>query len=243
MGLLTPIIGKKDILSVLAIGFIVGLVGGGFFLSPIYQKIPYIAGAMQELIGEDNETIEIEVSLVVNQTKLVSELKQKEGVISVVNKGIVLQTDPFSEGRKSIIEEKIPVVDKKFENFSVDKNGFISINFTEGHDPNNAIETLKEWLMYSSEINVKYALININITAKSSSVDEITKYLNSENIVVKTIQGPVQSAINNTKNSMLDSNSFILVSGIVGLIVALISIFFDNITEVIRKFIKKIRKK
>ncbi|WP_225370647.1 hypothetical protein [Methanobrevibacter arboriphilus] len=31
MGLLTPIIGKKDIISVLAIGFVVGLVGGTFF--------------------------------------------------------------------------------------------------------------------------------------------------------------------------------------------------------------------
>ncbi|RBQ22539.1 hypothetical protein ALNOE001_17350 [Candidatus Methanobinarius endosymbioticus] len=241
MGLLTPIIGKKDIISVLVIGFVVGLVGGVFFVSPIYQDIPYVAGSIQEVINGDNETIEVEVSPVFNQTKIVSELKQKEGVMSVSNKGVVLQTDPFSDERKAIIEEKIPYIDNNFNKFLVDKKGIMAINFTQGLDPNQAINTLKEWLMYSSEINVKYGLINMNINVKSYNVDEVTKYLNSENIVVKSVEGPVHNAINDTKNSMLDSNSIIFLSGIIGLIVALISIFLDKITATIRKFIIKIR--
>ncbi|WP_042703886.1 hypothetical protein [Methanobrevibacter arboriphilus] len=100
MGLLTPIIGKKDIISVLAIGFIVGLVGGTFFISPIYQEMPYVVGSVYETIGDNNETITAELSPSIDENSLITELKQKEGVISVSNKGIVLKTDPFPEDRK-----------------------------------------------------------------------------------------------------------------------------------------------
>ncbi len=241
MGLLTPIIGKKDILSVLAIGFVVGLVGGTFFITPIYQEMPYVVGSIYETIGENNETIIIEVSPSVDRNKLISELNQKEGVISVINKGIILKTDPFSESTKQIIEDKVPIVDENFKNYSVNTEGLISINFTHNYDPSKAISTLTEWLMYSSGINVKYSSVIININAKSNSVNEVTDYLHSNNIVISSINGPVQSAINNTKMSMLDNNYVILISGIIGLVVALISIFFDNILEGIRRFIAKIK--
>lgn len=241
MGLLTPIIGKKDIISVLAIGFVVGLVGGTFFISPIYQEMPYVVGSVYETIGDNNETITAELSPSIDENSLITELKQKEGVISVSNKGIVLKTDPFPEDRKKIIEEKIPIVDENFKNFSVQTGGLISINFTGNYDPSTAIDTLSEWLMYSSGINVKYSSVIIQINAKSNSVNEITDYLESKNIVVNSIDGPVQNAINSTKESMIDTNYMILISGIIGVIVAIISIFFDNITEGIRRIIIKIR--
>jgi len=241
MGLLTPIIGKKDIISVLAIGFVVGLVGGTFFITPIYQEMPYVIGSLYETIGDNNETIIIEVSPAVDKNSLISELKQKEGVLSVSNKGIILKTDPFSEDRKKIIEEKIPIIDENFKNFSVQNNGLISINFTSDYDPNKAIDTLSEWLMYSSEINVKYSSVIIEINSKSNSVDEITKYLDSKNIVINSIKGPVQNAINSTKESMIDTNYIILISGLIGVIIAVVSIFFDIITEGIRKLITQIR--
>ncbi|WP_042703884.1 hypothetical protein [Methanobrevibacter arboriphilus] len=95
--------------------------------------------------------------------------------------------------------------------------------------------------MYSSGINVKYSSVIIQINAKSNSVNEITDYLESKNIVVNSIDGPVQNAINSTKESMIDTNYMILISGIIGVIVAIISIFFDNITEGIRRIIIKIR--
>ena len=38
--LLTPYIGKKNFISVLMLGLVVGLVGGAFLLSPIVDDIP-----------------------------------------------------------------------------------------------------------------------------------------------------------------------------------------------------------
>lgn len=243
MGLLTPIIGKKDILSVLAIGFVVGIVGGAFFITPIYEEIPNVVGTVQQTITGENEKINIEVSPIVDIDKLMTDLNKTNGVISIINKGIDVKTDPFSTERKNIIEEKIPIVDKNFENFSVNKSGMISINFTKDYNPSTALKTLSDWLMYSAGINTKYSLIKIQIIAEPSEVDNIVQFLHSENIVVTSIEGPVQNAVNNTKNSMLDNGLVVLIAGIIGIIVALVGIFFDNIFTVIRNFIKKIRKR
>ena len=243
MGLLTPIIGKKDIISVLAIGFIVGLVGGLFFITPIYQELPYVVGTIQETFNGEDEKINIEVSPIVDIDALLKELNNTDEVISVYNKGIIIKTDPFPNYRKKIIEEKIPIVDKNFNNFSINESGEIHIYFNEWHDPNKAIKTLADWLMYTGEINTRYSLIYIEITAKPSDVDKIVEFLHSENIAVTSIEGPVESAVTNTKNIMPDNNIAILFCGIIGVIVGLISIYIDEIGPAFKRIISKIRKK
>ena len=241
MGLLIPIVGNKDIISVLAIGFIVGLVGGAFFVTPIYQEIPYVVGSIVETFTGDNELINIEVSPIVDLNKLLIDLNETEGIISIIHKGVEVKTDPFSSGRKKIIEEKLPIVDKNFNNFSVNETGVIYLNVPEGYEPHAAIKKLGDWLMYTGEINIRYTLIHIQIEAKPSNVDDIVKFLNSENIVVTSIEGPVEDSINNTKNLMLDNNYIIVLSGFFGVIIALISIYIDDIRPVVKRFLDKIK--
>ncbi|MBZ9570886.1 hypothetical protein KQY27_04925 [Methanobrevibacter sp. TMH8] len=243
MGLLTPIIGKKDVISVLTIGFVVGLVGGAFFVTPVYQELPNVVEAVYETFTNDTASINIEVSPYVNLNELTKNLNKTDGVISIVNKGIVVKTDSFSTSRKKIIEEKIPIVDENFENFSVNESGLISINFTENYNPTTALKTLSDWLMYTGGINTRYSLVNIEITAEPSKADDVVEYLHSNDIVVKSVNGSVEDAINNTKNSMVDNNIVILLSGVFGVILALISIFFDKIRDGIKKFIKKIKER
>jgi len=242
MGLLTPIVGNKDIISVLTIGFIVGLVGGAFFITPIYQEIPYVVGSIEKTFTGTNERLNIEVSPIVDLNKLLKDLNKTEGVVSVANKGVVIKTDPFSNSRKKNIEDKLLIVDKNFKNFSVNETGVISISITDGHNPHDAIKTLGDWLMYTGGINIKYSLIHIQIEVKPSNVDDIVKFLNSENIVVTSIEGPVENSINNTKNIMLDNNFVIVLSGFFGVIIALISIFIDDIRPVVNRFVDKIKK-
>jgi len=240
MGLLTPIVGKKDIISVLAIGCIVGLVGGLFFITPIYQEIPYVVGSVHEAFNGEDETINIEVSPIVDLNKLLTQLNDTEEVLSVTNKGIVIKTDPFPLYRKKIIEDKIPIVDKDFKNFSINESGEIYIYFTENRDSKAAIKILADWLMYTGEINTRYSLIYIEITTKPSDVDEIVKFLNSENIAVTSVEGPVETAIDNAKNLMPDNNFAIFLCGVIGVIIALISIYIDEIVPTFKKLISKI---
>ena len=41
--LLTPLIGKKNLIFVIALGFTVGAVGGAFFIAPVFDDIPDMA--------------------------------------------------------------------------------------------------------------------------------------------------------------------------------------------------------
>ncbi|MGP8023720.1 MAG: hypothetical protein ACLPHE_06830, partial [Methanobacterium sp.] len=62
IALLTPIIGKKNLLFVLSIGFVVGLVGGGFLIAPLYNDVPDIARSIYTLNDGGTEIINVNIS-------------------------------------------------------------------------------------------------------------------------------------------------------------------------------------
>ena len=41
MGILSPYVGRKEIVSIIIIGFVLGAIGGYFFIDPIYDESPY----------------------------------------------------------------------------------------------------------------------------------------------------------------------------------------------------------
>ena len=233
MGLLTPMIGKKSFLSVAAMGLIVGLIGGGIFIAPVYDELPYVAGSAQQIIT-DTEVINIEISTRINASELIKEIKKVDGVISVENNGLFLETTPFSNERKKIIEKKIPIVDENFKSWSVNSSGIININITEGYDANNAIKILSDWLIYTAEIDTKYSVIKIKICAEANKVNDILNYLESKEIVVSSVEGPVQGTVDNTKNTMLDRNIIIFLMGVLGVLIAVFGIYFDETIEFLK---------
>jgi len=236
MGLLTPMIDRKGFLSVVATGFIVGLVGGGFFIAPVYNELPYVVGSAQQILG-DSEAVYIETSTYINVTDLIKQIKEVDGVISVENEGIFLVTTNFSNERKKIIEEKIPIVDENFKSWYVDSAGVININITEGYDPNDAIKTLSDWLVYTADIQTKYSLVKLKINVESNKVNDFLSYLESKEIVISSVEGPVQGAVNSTKNNMPDSIVIVFFMGILGLMVTLFGIYFDETI----KFLKELK--
>lgn len=228
MGLLAPMIGKKGLVSVLVISFIIGLVAGAYFLSPLYEELPYVIGSTNQAFNGESEIIDIDLSTKRNASNIIKNLSTIKGVNSVKNNGIFLETSKFSEGRKKIIEDKVAIVDENFKSWNVDSNGIININITEGYDANEAIAILSEWLMYSAGIQTKYSLIKIQIYADASESQNVLDYLESQSIVVSSVKGPVHDSIENTKKNMPDRNVIIFLCGILGLIIGLIGVYFDE---------------
>jgi hypothetical protein len=229
MGLLTPMIGKRSIISVVVIGFIIGLVGGGFFISPIYEDLPYVAGSFQQLFDGDNEHIIIDVSSTTDLDKFINELKNTKGVISVSYKSFSMSTTNFSKERKEIIKNYMPKFSKNFKSWDVDTNGTIIVNTTDNFDPRKVITNISEWISFTGGIKTNYDLIQLDVNAESGHVDTIISYLESKNVVVNHVEGPVNSVINNTKNSMVNLNVVIFFTGVLGIIIALIGAFLDYI--------------
>ena len=61
MGILSPYVGRKEIVSIILIGFVLGAIGGYFFIDPIYEESPYIIGNVQGLFTLDSEVIYLNI--------------------------------------------------------------------------------------------------------------------------------------------------------------------------------------
>ena len=238
MALLTPMVGKKGFLPVIATGFIIGLIGGGFLIAPIYDELPFVVESFSKIFDHE-EVIYIEFSTRINASDLIKELKEIDGVSSVENEGLFLETTSFSNERKKIIEEKIPIVDENFISWYVDSSGTININTTEGYDANNAIKTLSDWLVYTAEIETKYSLIKIKINTQSNKVNNVLSFLEARQIVVTSVEGPAQSAVDNTINTMVDRNIIIFFMGILGVLVALFGNYYDETIKYLKELLEK----
>ena len=242
MALVSPIDGKKGIVSLIAAGFIIGIIGGSFLIAPIYEEIPYVAGTFQRIFGED-EKVYIEFSTRTNATTFIKEIEKIDGVSSVENDGLYLETTSFSNERKKFIEAKIPLIDKNFKSWKVDSSGKIQINLTENYDPNNAVKTLSDWLVFTADIQTKYSIIKLKINVDPNKIDNVLNFLNSKGIVVSSVEGSVQETVDNTKNSMLDTNIIIFLMGILGVLVASFGIYYDETIEYYKELKEKTKYK
>lgn len=239
MALLTPIIGKKNLLFVVFMGFMVGIVGGAFFIAPLYDDVPVMARGLYQYTSNANETIGVEVSTNIDVTQFMQNVKGMDGVLEVYSSGIVIKTDPFSEQRKKLIEEKIPLIDENITSWKVNSSGTIILTAKRGYNPENAIKNLADWMMLTGGINTKYSMVKVSIVAQSSKVDSIIKEISKEQIVVIGVQGPVEEKIKWLNQVLPDKFSIILLCGFLGMIVGLAGVFIDSIVT----FVKDLKNK
>lgn len=239
MALLTPIIGKKNLLFVVFMGFMVGIVGGAFFIAPLYDDVPEMARGFYQYTSNANETIGVEVSTNIDITEFMDNVKKMDGVLEVYSSGIVIKTDPFSEQRKKLIEEKIPLIDENITSWKVNSSGTIILTAKKGYNPENAIKNLADWMMLTGGINTKYSMVKVSIVAQSSKVDSIIKEISQEQIVVIGVQGPVEEKIKWLNQVLPDKFSIILLCGFLGMIVGLAGVFIDSIVT----FVKDLKNK
>ena len=75
------------------------------------------------------------------------------------------------------------------------------------------------------------------------SQTEAVRQLQKRGIVATHIEGPTQNVVNQTNQSMISDNEFILVSGVVGVMVSVVGIYFDAVVVSYRKFKKFLNKK
>ncbi|WP_157078599.1 hypothetical protein [Methanobrevibacter filiformis] len=241
MGLLTPMIGKKSIVSVVVIGFIIGIVGGIYFVSPIYDDLPQIAGSIQQIIDGDNEVVTIELSDENNLNKTLQELKNLEGFKSIKHVDFILATTPFFDERKKIIENSFNS-SNNYKSWNVSTAGKISVEPKDAVISRNMISNITEWLMFTGGVETNYSVIHIDAVIKADNLNDTLTYLNSEDILVNSVDGPVQKTINKTKKEMPDRNVIIVALGILGILIGLLGSFIDGFLESLSKLRKYLLK-
>ena len=102
--LLTPYLGKKNLISVILLGFIVGAVGGAFLLSPIVDDIPDFSRTIIEENVEGTDEISMGLSTNRNITQTIENISSISGVNNVAYTGIEIRMDEeFDSDRKSVV--------------------------------------------------------------------------------------------------------------------------------------------
>jgi hypothetical protein len=239
--LLTPIIGKKNLLLVVSIGFIVGIIGGVFFISPVMDDIPGIAASFYLSTSNDVETINVDISTNLNINQFVNSARQIEGVKGIEVRGITVKTTPFSDKWKAVLPKRIPASNKGIRSAQILSNDTIEIEIQNQADPQDVIKKLEDWLMLVGAIDVKYSSAHASLQVESTRVYDVSNQLSGD-VVVTGIQGPTQDRINYIKSIIPDKSSVIILCGLLGILVGLAGLFIDTLISLFDRFKERLRK-
>ena len=62
IGMLKHYMPKREVLLVLAVAFLIGAIGGAFFLEPIYEELPNVASVVEKNMPNNEETMHLDLS-------------------------------------------------------------------------------------------------------------------------------------------------------------------------------------
>lgn len=230
--LLTPLIGKRNLIFVLSLGFIVGLVGGAFFIAPLYNDIPDMARSIYTFTSGSAEVINVNMSTDSDIVGFIDTTKKLNGVKSVQTNRITVRTASFDGEWKQSLESRIPDVDPGIKSAEVIPNETIVLTLKNDSNPSQVVKKLDDWLILVSSIDVIGNIAEISITVDPSQVEAVSAKLPQDQMVITNITGSVEDQINSLKKNIPDRNSIILLCGLIGMFTGFAGLFIDSIAQI-----------
>lgn len=234
--LLTPLIGKKNLLFVIVLGFVVGIVGGTFLIVPISDDIPDMARSVyQYTTGSSAEIIAVDVSTNTNINNFIENTKSIEGVKSVQSSGITIKTDTMSEGWQTSLKSRIPTAVPNVTSVQIQDSNTLVLNVKNDSNPQEVIQKLKDWMMLVSGIDVKYSIVHVSIAVDAAKVDEVADKLPKDDVAIISINGPLEEKIVDLKNIIPNTFNIVIFCGFLGIIAGLAGLFVDSILSLLAR--------
>jgi hypothetical protein len=240
--LLTPLIGKKNFLFVIGMGFVVGLIGGAFFIAPVYNDIPDMARGLYQSTSSQPEIIKINISSDSNVKQAIADIKKIDGVKKVEGGFIIIKTSPMSGVVQKSLESRIPIANYNVTSAKVESSNTIVIQIKPGSNPPDVIDKLKDWMMLVSGVNVNYSTVQVSAVVDASKVDEVLQKLPQGEVVVTSVNGPIENQIGSLKESLPPESTIVLFCGFLGIITGLVGMFIDSIMRGIKRIRDGVRK-
>ena len=242
IGTLKQYMPRREVVLVLAVAFLIGSIGGAFFLDPIYDELPEAASLVEKNMPNNEETLYLDLSSSIDTNMLRENLSSTEGFKSFKETSVSIPMWTFDDTEHEYFEWVVGNIDSGYKSYNVTSDT-INIQLEDNYTSSQALKSFSDWykLVYGGTIS--YAQIHAVLVVDSSSLETFEQILLDKGIVASSIQGPVQESINNTNASMLSNYEFILVCGGVDVVVALLGIYIDTIIPAYRRFKKFINSK
>ncbi|WP_409199360.1 hypothetical protein [Methanobrevibacter sp. DSM 116169] len=242
MGMLIKLVERKEIILVIISSFIIGSLGGMFFLYPVYEELPSFVSTMEAINFNNEETLYLDVSSI-KLENLEKNLTQTKGVNSFKVTGITFNLWRLTDSEMESIDSRLGNVNPNYTSWEVTKSGNVHIEIENGSDPNKALKSFSDWFKYSYGETITYGQVHIVLEVQSSEVQNVKDYLLDQNIVPVDSSGPVEDSIEKTKSSMLSYNEFVIGVGIFSILISVLGIYFDTIVVTYRKLNRFLHKK
>ncbi len=241
--LLTPFIGKKNLFFVIGLGFVVGLIGGAFFISPVYEDLPSMARTLYMSTSDQEEIITLNISTDSNVNQAIAYIEKIPGVLNVESGQITVKTTNINSAWKNSIKSRMTTAVSNITSGEIISNDTIIIQLSPGSNPTKVINDFKSWMLLVSGIDVRFSIVEVKVTVDASKVDDVVRELPQGEVVVSGISGPVEKEIQTLKANLPSNNNVILLCGFLGVIVGLIGMFIDTIiqglTDIRQRLFKK----
>ncbi len=236
MGILSPYVGRKEIISIILIGFVLGAIGGYFFIDPIYEESPYIIGNVQGLFTMDSEVINLNIPSTSNISDVTNKISNLNGVNSVSTNGFELKTGFIKNSTKIYVENHLRS-DSEIESFKVTNNS-VTVDLKNPASSTTTLGSLVNWLSNRAGVGSEFAFVHIQVHVNSNDVEEVKEYLNESNYNIISIEGPVQDTIHYFEDHLAPTYVIMFITGLVGVAVAIAGVFVEPLTKFTRRFKK-----
>ncbi len=243
IGMLRKFMPKREVILVILVAFLIGSMGGAFFLEPIYQELPSAVGTVEKNIITGDETLYLDLSSSTNLVELEENLSNTEGFKSYNETDITISLWKFNEKELSYFKRVVGNIDSHYGNYTVNSSGTIKISLPGNYSASSALKSFSDWykLVYGGTLS--YAQIHSVLVVDSSSLDTFNENLLERGIVASHIEGPIQDSVAATNESMISGTGFVLITGGVGVVVALLGIYIDSVVVLYRRFDKFLKTK
>ena len=243
IGMLRNYMPKKEIILVLIVAFLIGAIGGAFFLEPIYEELPAVASLVEKNVPGNEETLYLDLSSSVDINDLKENLSATDGFISFKETSITIQLWKFNEREMNYFNSVVGNINSHYKDYNVSEDGKIEIELEENYSSMDAIKSFSDWYKLVYGDTLSYAQIHAELVVSSSSLDTFEHNLLEKGVVASNKSGPVQNTVDDVNSSMISNTHFVLITGAFGVVVALIGIYFESFGVLSRRFKKFMGKK
>ncbi|MDO5861015.1 MAG: hypothetical protein Q4Q55_09770 [Methanobrevibacter sp.] len=247
IGMLRKYMPKKEIILVLIVAFLIGSIGGAFFLEPIYQEMPSVVSTLERSMPNNEETLYLDLSTSNDLNKLKDDLSSTEGFKSYEEESIAITLWTFSDVEKDYFEEIVGNIDSGYKNYTVNAStGKITIELEDNYSALQALKSFSDWYKLVYGETLSYAQVQSVLVIDASCLDKFEQVLLNHGVVASKMEGPIHDSINSTNSSMVSSTNFVLITGAIGVVVAIIGIYFDSVVVYhrrLKKFLETKRKR
>ena len=243
IGMLKKFIPKKEVILILVVAFLIGAIGGAFFLDPIYDELPTMVSAFEKNLPDNEETLYLDLSSATDMNELEQNLSGTTGFVSFNVTNITFNLWRFSDDEMVYFNSVVGNIDSHYKNYTVNKSGRIDIELEDNYSSSSALKSFSDWYKLVYGDSISYAQIHAKLVVSSSELDVFEQSLLDRGIVASRMEGPVHDTAQSTNATMLSNTEFTIACGLFGVVVAVIGIYFDSVVVGYRRFRKATREK